>query len=48
LDAQRRGDALLVHLLLREGELGLRRPRAARKWLLGDVPSPPRPEAPRR
>lgn len=47
-DAQRRGDALAVQLLLREGELALFRPRAVRGLLLGDVPWPSRTESPER
>jgi hypothetical protein len=40
LDARRRGDVLAVELLLREGELALFRPRAARSLLLADSPDP--------
>jgi hypothetical protein len=47
IDARQRGDALAVHLLLREAELGLLRPRAARDWLLGAGPFSPRTEASR-
>ncbi|GGM36277.1 hypothetical protein GCM10012275_04400 [Longimycelium tulufanense] len=39
-EAQQRGDTLTVNLIVREGELGLHRPRAVRDLLLGKMPWP--------